>query len=171
MMTIQMKAALEIDVRNSVQCFVEASGCLGAPRITNKVGLVNSLVAPIGSIMSGASTYGIDAGGLTFTIPVELHMLCKYTVFCDDDSRSVLDVLALSLGIDAGRILAEYPTADHARQVIDTVGDSLRDAKGAVKFFQAELAKAQSLLADERERYERVLADNSKLRARFDSDA
>ena len=170
-MAIQLKAVLDVDVSNSVTVFVDGNGATSAPAITSKVGLVNALMGPIGRILSGASVYGMSAGDFTFTIPVELHMLCRYTVFCDDDSRSVLDVVALSLGIESTRILAEYPTPDRARQVIEFAERALRDAKGVARFLEDELAKSRMELAEVRQRNEDLAAENDRLRNHLDDEA
>lgn len=128
-MVIQLKSVMDVDIGSCVAAVVGASGIAGMPTITSKEGLANALIGPIGRIIAGASMHGLRAEDLTFTIPAELHMLCRFTVFRDNESRSVLDVVAGCLNIPPSRIAAEYPTPDRAWQTVEFAEGMLSEAK------------------------------------------
>lgn len=128
-MVIQLKTAMDIDIGSCVAAVVGESGIASMPTITSREGLANALIGPIGRLIAGASMHGLRAEDLTFTIPAELHKLCRFTVFRDYESRSVLDVVAGCLNIPPSRIAAEYPTPDRARQAIESAEGMLREAQ------------------------------------------
>lgn len=126
-MTIQIKAAVDAGVDGLVVVAVREDGSRSLPEIIDKERLVSQIAGTIHQMKCGCDSWGIDRNTIIFSLPVELHMVCRYTLFRDDMApMSVLEAIANAAGLRPDQVIAEYPAADRAEAVIK-LSEALRD--------------------------------------------
>lgn len=125
-MPIQMKIILDLDIEGLVVDVEAENGARSGPTIVDRELIARRIAEAIHRVRMCGEYGGLDASKLTFALPVELHLLLRYTCFSETMDLSVLDAIAQRACVGVDRIVAEYPTAERAEATINLI-TALRD--------------------------------------------
>jgi hypothetical protein len=114
-----MKVGVDLDIDGTIVIVADDRGGRSPPTIVDKVRLIGKVVERIARVTAGLDEYMYaKRDALVFSIPVELHMVLRWTIGSEVSMMSVLDVIAHAAGIKPSQIVAEYPPAERAEPVI-----------------------------------------------------